>query len=184
MRSLDKNNYKTPSPIQKKGIPVVANGDDSIACAQTGTGKTTTFSLPRIEKIAKKKGTWRRPSVLIPSPTRELAIQIIENINKYIKYLPVRSIAFYGGVKKDKQIKTQKKGGQIIIATPGRLLNHIRLSTFDLKSIQALVLDEADNILDMGFIRDVKKNIQVLPRFNRQNSFIFCNIFSRNKSIK
>ena len=177
IRSLDENNYKTPSPIQKKAIPVVANGDDIIACAQTGTGKTAAFSLSLIEKIAKEKESWRRPSVLILSPTRELAIQITENINKYTKYLPVRSIALYGGVKKDTQIKTLKKGVQIIIATPGRLLDHIRLSTVDLKSIQTLVLDEADNMLDMGFIRDVKKIIRVLPRSNRQ-TLLFSATFS------
>ena len=109
LRALDENKYRELSPVQKKAIPLIAAGHDMIACAQTGTGKTAAFSLPLIEKIAKAKESWRRATVLVLSPTRELALQISENINTYSKYLPIRCTAIYGGVAKSPQVKVLAK---------------------------------------------------------------------------
>ena len=177
LRALEDHNYQEPSPIQRKAIPLISRGHDVIACAQTGTGKTAAFSLPLIARIEAAAEKWRRTSVLILSPTRELASQIAENIDCYTKYLPIRSTAIYGGVSMDSQLRVLRKGVNLLVATPGRLLDHLRQGTVDLSEVETLVLDEADNMLDMGFIQDVRRIIQALPRSGRQN-LLFSATFS------
>jgi ATP-dependent RNA helicase RhlE len=177
IRALDEKSYTEPSPIQQKAIPIIAAGSDLIACAQTGTGKTAAFALPLIERIVGKNEEWRQTSVLVLSPTRELASQIVENITHYTKYLPIRCAAIYGGVSKRQQIQALSKGVHIIVATPGRLLDHLGQGTIDLKHIETLVLDEADRMLDMGFIKDVYKIMRALPRGKRQ-TLLFSATFS------
>ena len=164
LRALEDISYKEPSPIQQQAIPLIEKGSDLMACAQTGTGKTAAFSLPLIERIAARDEEWRRTTVLILSPTRELASQIVENINAYTKYLPVRCAIVYGGVRKEKQLQRIHKGAQIIVATPGRLLDYLNQKSIDLRELETLVLDEADRMLDMGFIKDVQKIIRFLPK--------------------
>jgi ATP-dependent RNA helicase RhlE len=182
IKALEENHYNCPSPIQEKAIPAIFTGKDIIACAQTGTGKTAAFSLPLIERIAQLKQRWRKTTVLVLSPTRELANQTAENIKKYSKYLPVRCTAVYGGVKMETQARIVKKGVQIVVATPGRLIDHIRNQSIDLSSVDTFVLDEADRMLDMGFARELHKIIAMLPRHGRQNLF-FSATFSKHIQI-
>lgn len=178
VRALEEKSYKEPSPIQEKAIPLISKGSDVIACAQTGTGKTAAFSLPLIERIVAKNSEWRQTTVLVLTPTRELASQIVENINDYTKYLPVRCAAIFGGVSKRQQLQALSKGVHIVVATPGRLLDHIRQGTIDLESLETLILDEADRMLDMGFIKDVYKIMRALPRGRRQ-TLLFSATFSK-----
>ena len=176
-RALENNHYKEPSPIQKKAIPVIAKGLDVMACAQTGTGKTAAFSLPLIDRIVRAGEKWRRTTVLILTPTRELACQVVENIQSYSQYVPVRCEAIYGGVPINNQIRQLRKGVNIIVATPGRLLDHVKQRTLDLSDIETLVLDEADRMLDMGFVQDVKRIVSLLPKTKRQ-TLLFSATFS------
>ncbi len=178
IRALEEKSYKEPSPVQVQAFPIIAKGDDLIACAQTGTGKTAAFAFPLIERIMSKEDKWRRTTVLVLSPTRELASQIVDNINHYTKYLPIRCAAIFGGVSKRQQLQALKKGVNIVVATPGRLLDHIGQKTIDLSYLQTLVLDEADNMLDMGFIKDVYKILRALPRGRRQ-TLLFSATFSK-----
>lgn len=178
IKALEDNKYLNPTPIQEQAIPEIMNGRDIIACAQTGTGKTAAFSLPLIEGISRSNERWRQTTVLILSPTRELATQIVDNVNHYSKYLPIRCCAVYGGVSKESQLRPLSKGVQIVVATPGRLLDFMRQRVIDLSHINTLVLDEADRMLDMGFIRDVQKIIRMLPNTKRQN-LLFSATFSR-----
>ncbi len=165
--------YKEPSPIQAAVIPVALAGHDVLAAAQTGTGKTAGFSLPMIEKLAPMASTSTSPArhpirALILAPTRELAIQVEESIKTYTKYLPLRSLCVYGGVNIDTQIPALKNGVEILVATPGRLLDHVQNRTLSLSQVSMLVLDEADRMLDMGFMPDLKRIIALLPSV-RQN---------------
>ena len=183
IKALEEKSYKTPSPIQLKAIPLVAQGSDIIACAGTGTGKTAAFSLPLIERIVEKNDKWRNITVLVLSPTRELATQIVDNINSYTTYLPIRALAVYGGVKKEKQLKALNKGVQIVVATPGRLLDYIKQRSIDLSGVETLVLDEADRMLDMGFIRDVRQIMRSLPRGRRQTLLFSATISKEIKDL-
>ena len=173
LNALTDLGYKEPSPIQSAVIPVALAGHDVLAAAQTGTGKTAGFALPIIEKLAPMASTSTSPArhpirALILAPTRELAIQVEESIKAYTKYLPLRSLCVYGGVNIDTQIPALKAGVEILVATPGRLLDHVQNKTLSLSQVSMLVLDEADRMLDMGFMPDLKRIIGLLPA-QRQN---------------
>lgn len=169
LRAVDEGGYTEMTPIQSQAIPEILNGKDLVGIAQTGTGKTAAFSLPIIQKLLKGEGqrTSKATRALILAPTRELAVQIGANIDAYGKYLHLRSTLVYGGVSEKPQIKTLLGGVDILVATPGRLLDLMGQGHISLREVEYLVLDEADRMLDMGFIRDIKKIIEKLPK-NRQ----------------
>ncbi len=162
--------YTRPSPIQQKAIPPILDGKDILGLAQTGTGKTVAFVLPILQHLLKRPaGTpAAAPSALVMAPTRELAEQIHESIKMMARHTPVKSVAIYGGVGKHLQINALKKGVDIIVACPGRLLDLMNEKAITLKGIKILVLDEADQMLDMGFLPDIKRIIRALPQ-NRQS---------------
>ena len=150
-----KAGYTEATPIQEKTMPVILEGRDLIACAQTGTGKTAAFALPILEKL--DNGEVRKLRSLVLTPTRELAVQIFENFKKYGRYLPLRAACIYGGAKQKPQMEALRRGCDILVATPGRLMDYMNLGLVSLKGIEIFVLDEADRMLDMGFINDVRK---------------------------
>ncbi len=174
VRAVSDEGYTTPTPVQQQAIPVILEGRDILAGAQTGTGKTAGFTLPLLQRLhARKLADKRNPvRALILTPTRELAAQVAESVNTYGKHLPLKSAVIFGGVSINPQIAQLRRGVDIVIATPGRLLDHISQKTLDLSQVEILVLDEADRMLDMGFIRDIRKIIALLPangRNGRQN---------------
>ena len=179
LRAIGDAGYTTPTPIQAKAIPQVLSGGDLLAGAQTGTGKTAGFTLPILHLLSQKplsevaKG---KPRCLMLTPTRELAAQIEESVKTYGKYLPLTSTVIFGGVNANPQISRLKKPLDILVATPGRLLDHANQKNVDLSGVEILVLDEADRMLDMGFIRDIKKILAMLPKA-RQN-LLFSATFS------
>lgn len=165
--------YETPTEIQQKGIPTVLKRKDVLGIAQTGTGKTAAFAIPIIQLIHKIDGNaGKNPALraLIVTPTRELAIQIDENIKAYNKYTKLKHTVIFGGVKQHRQVEALKKGAQILVATPGRLLDLMDQGIISLDDIKLFVLDEADRMLDMGFIHDIKKLVKLLPK-KRQTLF-------------
>lgn len=162
--------YTTATEIQKKAIPHILNGQDLIGCAQTGTGKTAAFAIPILQLLQNNKPAQKGIRALILAPTRELAIQVEENFKAYGKYLPLRHLAIFGGVSQALQVTTLEKGVDILIATPGRLLDLMQQGFIKLSQIEMLVLDEADRMLDMGFIHDIKKILATLPA-KRQTLF-------------
>ena len=171
VRAVTEQGYTTPTPIQKQAIPAVLAGGDLLAGAQTGTGKTAGFTLPILQRLSAlpvKSGARRAIRALILAPTRELAAQVEESVRTYGKYLKLTSAVIFGGVGIHPQIKILQQGVDILVATPGRLLDHMQQGTVDLSRIEILVLDEADRMLDMGFIRDIRKVLQALPP-KRQN---------------
>jgi len=178
VRAVTEHGYTTPTPIQAQAIPAVLAGGDLLAGAQTGTGKTAGFTLPILQRLsASALPAGPRPlRALVLTPTRELAAQVEESVRTYGKYLKLRSAVIFGGVGVNPQIKLLKQGVDILVATPGRLLDHMQQGTVDLSRIEILVLDEADRMLDMGFIRDIKKILAVLPK-KRQN-LLFSATFS------
>jgi len=173
LKALDAEGYENPTPIQEKGIPILLSGKDLLGCAQTGTGKTAAFSIPIIQLLEEEfqlNKRSRKIRSLIVTPTRELAIQIGDSISKYAKFTSIRNTVIFGGVKQGAQVKELKKGVDILVATPGRLLDLIGQGFVHLKEVEYLVLDEADHMLDMGFIHDIKKIIKYLPE-KRQSLF-------------
>ncbi len=171
MRAIADAGYTTPTPVQAQAIPLVLTGCDLLAVAQTGTGKTAAFTLPILHLLTEKPASiFRsgRPRCLILTPTRELAAQIEESVRTYGKYLPLKSTVVFGGVSIDSQMKALRRHVDILVATPGRLLDHVGRRTLDLSGVEILVLDEADRMLDMGFMPDIKKIIAMLPK-QRQN---------------
>ncbi len=171
LRAVSDNGYTTPTPIQLQAIPVILQGRDVLGGAQTGTGKTAGFTLPLLQRLSASTpaDTTRRPiRALILTPTRELAAQVNESVVTYGKYLSLTSAVVFGGVKINPQIDKLRKGIDILVATPGRLLDHVGQRTVDLSKVEILVLDEADRMLDMGFIRDIRKVLALLPK-KRQN---------------
>ena len=180
VRAVSEHGYTTPTPIQLQAIPAVLNGGDLLAGAQTGTGKTAGFTLPILQRLVANP----RPAnagkkvirVLVLTPTRELAAQVEESVRTYGKYAGVKSTVIYGGVGINPQISILRQGVDILVATPGRLLDHHQQRTVDLSHVEILVLDEADRMLDMGFIHDIKKVLAVLPK-KRQN-LLFSATFS------
>lgn len=170
LKAIKDQGYSEPTPIQKEAIPVILGRRDILAGAQTGTGKTAGFTLPLLELLSKTKPTKSKQSIraLILVPTRELAAQVGESVETYGKYLQFKSAIIFGGVKINPQLAQLRKGVDIVIATPGRLLDHLSQKSIDLGSVEFLILDEADRMLDMGFINDIKKILAVLPK-QRQN---------------
>ncbi|MDG4867108.1 DEAD/DEAH box helicase [Guyparkeria sp. 1SP6A2] len=181
-RAIEERGYTEPTPIQAQAIPAVLSGGDLLAAAQTGTGKTAGFTLPLLERLmathpegGQKSG--KRPiRALILTPTRELAAQVEQSVLDYGHHLPLKSMVMFGGVGINPQIDKLKKGVDILVATPGRLLDHQNQGTIDLSQVEILVLDEADRMLDMGFIHDIKKILKIVPA-KRQN-LLFSATFS------
>jgi len=165
LRAVEESGYEVMTPIQSQAIPSVLKGRDVVGVAQTGTGKTAAFSLPIIQKLLKGEGQRRAKATraLVLAPTRELAVQIYENIRTYSQYLHLRSTLVYGGVSEKPQIKLMAAGVDILIATPGRLLDLMGQGYISLRDVEFLVLDEADRMLDMGFIADIRKIVSHLP---------------------
>ena len=177
LKALNNKGYTKPSPIQQEAIPAVLKGRDVMAAAQTGTGKTAGFTLPILNILAKGKApASKQVRTLIVTPTRELAAQILESVETYGKYLPLTSTVVFGGVKINPQIKRLQQGVDILVATPGRLLDLHNQGAVRFDDLEVLVLDEADRMLDMGFIHDIRKILSYLPR-KRQN-LLFSATFS------
>ncbi len=177
LRAVKEEGYSEPTPIQAEAIPTIIEGRDILAAAQTGTGKTAAFTLPMLQKLSSKKGEGKRyVRALVLTPTRELAAQVHQSVRTYGKYLKLKSVEIYGGVSMQPQVRALRNGVDILVATPGRLLDHVNQGNVDLSRVEILVLDEADRMLDMGFINDIKKIISNLPHF-RQN-LLFSATFS------
>ena len=164
--AIKEHGYTTPTPIQSQSIPAVLKGGDLLAAAQTGTGKTAAFVLPMLMKLKYAQG--KDPRALILAPTRELAMQIEENIIQFAKYTDLRTVVLYGGLGPKTQIAALEKGADILVVTPGRFLDLYLAGHIVTKSIQFLVLDEADKMMDMGFIGSIHRILEVVPR-KRQN---------------
>ncbi len=180
LRAIDEQGYKEPTPIQRKAIPLILSGRDVMAGAQTGTGKTAGFTLPLLQRLREKPAPQgRRPvRALVLTPTRELAAQVGESVSTYGRHLPFRSAVIFGGVKINPQIEQLRRGVDILVATPGRLLDHAGQKTLDLSQIEILVLDEADRMLDMGFIHDIRKVLALLPENEARQNLLFSATFS------
>ncbi len=173
LRAVAEQGYTQPTPIQAQAIPVVLAGRDLLGAAQTGTGKTAGFTLPLLQKLVEKANTSHSPArhpvrALIITPTRELAAQVEESVRTYGKYTTLKSALVYGGVGMQPQVDALRRGVDILVATPGRLLDHVQQKTVDLRQVQILVLDEGDRMLDMGFIHDIRRILALLPA-QRQN---------------
>lgn len=170
LKAIHDQGYTVPTPVQAQAIPFILEGRDMLAGAQTGTGKTAGFTLPMLQILSDKKTSkpHRKIRALILTPTRELAAQVAESVKIYGKYLPLKSAVIFGGVGINPQITMLRNGVDILIATPGRLLDHVGQGTVDLSAVEFFILDEADRMLDMGFIRDIRRVITILPKA-RQN---------------
>ena len=183
LRAVADSGYTTPTPIQQQAIPAIIEGRDLMGGAQTGTGKTAGFTLPLLHRLMEQGGPQekngkREIRALVLTPTRELAAQVGESVETYSKHLPLKSTVIFGGVKINPQITRLRQGVDIIVATPGRLLDHVNQRTIDLRNIDILVLDEADRMLDMGFIHDIRKLLAILPK-NKQ-TLLFSATFSND----
>ncbi|MCK7547844.1 DEAD/DEAH box helicase [Marinobacter koreensis] len=178
VRATTDQGYETPSPIQQQAIPAVLSGKDVMAAAQTGTGKTAGFTLPLLQRLAEQPRTGKGPRALILAPTRELAAQVHDSVALYSKYMPTRSAVVFGGVKINPQMMKLRKGLDVLVATPGRLLDLYQQNAVRFNEVEILVLDEADRMLDMGFIRDIRKILALLPA-KRQN-LLFSATFSND----
>ncbi len=178
VRAVSEKGYSTPTPIQQQAIPLVLEGRDIMGGAQTGTGKTAGFTLPLLHRLMDmgQQQDRRKVRALVLTPTRELAAQVHESVRAYGKHLPLRSTVIFGGVSINPQIQKLRKGVEILVATPGRLLDHAGQRTVDLSGVDILVLDEADRMLDMGFIHDIRKVLAQLPK--RKQTLLFSATFS------
>jgi len=164
LNAIEQHGYTHPTPIQQKAIPIILQGRDLMGCAQTGTGKTAAFAIPILQQLsARQSKKTRCIRTLILTPTRELAIQINENFATYGKFLTLKHTAIFGGVSQVNQVRTLKSGCDVLIATPGRLLDLLQQRLVDISHIEVFVLDEADRMLDMGFVKDVQKIVTRLP---------------------
>jgi ATP-dependent RNA helicase RhlE len=178
LRATDKQGYQEATPIQQRAIPLILEGRDLLAGAQTGTGKTAGFTLPLLQRLQNAApGKSKRVRALIIVPTRELAAQVAESVRDYGRFLPFTASVIFGGVSINPQISQLRRGVDIVIATPGRLLDHMERGTIRLDQVETLVLDEADRMLDMGFIRDIRKILSTIPKY-RQN-LLFSATFSK-----
>ena len=177
LRAVDERGYRDATPVQLQAIPVILDGHDVLAGAQTGTGKTAGFTLPLLQYLQQNGTQGRAVRVLVLTPTRELAAQVTESVRTYGRYLPFKVMQIFGGVSIRPQITKLKQGVDIVVATPGRLLDHVQQGTIDLSNVDFLVLDEADRMLDMGFIRDIRRILKVLPA--RRQSLLFSATFSK-----
>jgi ATP-dependent RNA helicase RhlE len=181
LRAVADNGYTDPTPIQQQAIPVILAGKDVMGGAQTGTGKTAGFTLPLLQRLAHHASSSPSPArhpvrALILTPTRELAMQVHESVKTYSKHLPLRSCVVYGGVDIKSQIQELREGREIVVATPGRLLDHVQQTSVNFGQVEILVLDEADRMLDMGFIPDIKRILAMLPK--TRQSLLFSATFS------
>ncbi|WP_041483579.1 DEAD/DEAH box helicase [Thioalkalivibrio paradoxus] len=179
LRALADAGYEAPTPIQSKAVPEILNGRDLLAAAQTGTGKTAAFTLPILQRLSERPAASARagrPRCLVLTPTRELAAQVQASVTEYGRYLKLRSMVVFGGVNINPQIQALRSPMDIVVATPGRLLDHVGQKTVDLSGVEILVLDEADRMLDMGFIHDIRRILKLLPA-TRQN-LLFSATFS------
>jgi ATP-dependent RNA helicase RhlE len=176
LRAVATQRYARPTPIQIQAIPEILAGHDLLAGAQTGTGKTAAFVLPILQRLSEKGHPQRHPRALILTPTRELAAQVGERVHAYGLHLPLRSTVVFGGVGMQPQVNALQRGADVLIATPGRLLDHAGRRTVDLSRVEILVLDEADRMLDMGFIHDIRRIIQLLPE--RRQNLLFSATYS------
>jgi ATP-dependent RNA helicase RhlE len=189
LRSISEKGYKDPTSVQSQAIPPILKGKDAVVSAQTGTGKTAAFTLPILQRLLQRlseipaKNNYNKRSIyaLILTPTRELAAQVFDNVKMYGKYLPFKSAKVFGGVNINPQIKQLQSGVDILIATPGRLLDLIKQGVVDLSKVEMFVLDEADRMLDMGFIRDIRKVINLLPE--RRQNLLFSATFSKEIKV-
>ena len=179
LRAVAEQGYTDPTPIQTQAIPPILDGRDLLAAAQTGTGKTAGFVLPMLELMRRRpvRKASRKVRALILTPTRELAAQVGDSVMAYGRHLPLKSAVVFGGVNINRQIRELDRGVDILVATPGRLLDHVGQRTVDLSEVEFLVLDEADRMLDMGFIRDIRRVLALLPK-QRQN-LLFSATFSK-----
>ncbi|MGZ9736770.1 DEAD/DEAH box helicase [Flavobacterium sp. GNP002] len=179
LKAISKKGYTTPSPIQQKAIPPILEGKDVLASAQTGTGKTAGFTLPILQILSQGQQLRQRPiRALILTPTRELAAQILANIKEYSEFLDLKSTVIFGGVNQNPQVTQLRQGVDILVATPGRLIDLQNQGLISLAKVEILVLDEADRMLDMGFLRDIERILKVLPT-KRQN-LLFSATFSKD----
>jgi ATP-dependent RNA helicase RhlE len=176
LRAVEAAGYTTPTPIQQQAIPVVLSGRDLLASAQTGTGKTAAFALPMLHRLQQTPATNAAPRALVLVPTRELAAQVHESFRDFGRDLQLRTILIFGGVSPKPQLDALRRGCDIIIATPGRLLDHLQARAVDLSHIEVLVLDEADRMLDMGFIPAIRRLVSALPK--QRQSLLFSATFS------
>jgi len=178
LKAVEKQGYDTPSPIQVKAIPLILEGKDVLASAQTGTGKTAGFTLPMLQILDGTRHPKFRPiRALVLTPTRELAAQVHDNVREYGAFLNMKSTVVFGGVKAKAQIATIKQGVDVLVATPGRLLDLENQGALSLRRVEILVLDEADRMLDMGFLRDIKKIMSMMP--SKRQNLLFSATFSR-----
>ncbi|MDE2091808.1 MAG: DEAD/DEAH box helicase [Gammaproteobacteria bacterium] len=181
LRAVADQGYTEPTPVQSRAIPVVLAGRDLQAAAQTGTGKTAGFTLPLLQHLQKNPvdaGRRKPVRALVLTPTRELAAQVADSVQTYGKYLPFTTAVIFGGVNINPQIDKLRRGVDIVVATPGRLLDHLQQKTLDLSKVEILVLDEADRMLDMGFIRDIRRILALLP--HRRQNLLFSATFSED----
>jgi ATP-dependent RNA helicase RhlE len=189
IRAVTERGYTKPTPIQVQAIPAVLSGGDLLAGAQTGTGKTASFTLPLLHQLSSSDNSFKNNKsgyapirALILTPTRELAAQVQESVYEYGKYLELRSMAMFGGVSINPQKRRLRNGVDILVATPGRLLDHVQQGTVNLSGIEVFVLDEADRMLDMGFIRDIRRIVSLLPK-QRQNLLFFATFSDKIKAL-
>jgi ATP-dependent RNA helicase RhlE len=180
LRAVSEQGYTEPTPIQRQAIPAILEGKDIMAGAQTGTGKTAGFTLPLLQLLhsSPAESAWRPVRALVITPTRELAAQVHDSIRVYGTHLSLRSVVIFGGVNIKPQTNKLRRGVDIVVATPGRLLDHARQRNVDLSHVEMLVLDEADRMLDMGFIHDIRKIIALLPDKHQRQSMLFSATFS------
>jgi ATP-dependent RNA helicase RhlE len=180
LRAINEQGYTYPTPIQGKAIPAILAGKDIMAAAQTGTGKTAGFTLPLLQRLLNKPVSPGRHPVraLVLAPTRELAAQVGDSVENYARHTGLRAAVVFGGVKINPQIENLRRGVDILVATPGRLLDHVSQRTVDLSQIEILVLDEADRMLDMGFIHDIRKVLALLPANTSRQNLLFSATFS------
>ncbi len=183
VRGILATGYTAPTEIQSQALPAAISGRDIIGCAQTGTGKTAVFVLPILDRLShEQQAKHRVPKALILTPTRELALQIEESIKDYGRFVNLQTLAVYGGVSIKGQLSALRRGVNIVVATPGRLMDHMGRGTIDLKHIEVLVLDEADRMLDMGFINDVQRIVSALP-VKRQTMLFSATISSEVRAL-
>lgn len=179
LKAVNNKGYTVPSPIQEKAIPLILERKDVLASAQTGTGKTAGFTLPMLQILSEGQTLRKRPvRALVLTPTRELAAQVYDNVKDYSKFLNIRSTVIFGGVNANPQIRALRQGVDVLIATPGRLLDLHQQKVFSLSNVEILVLDEADRMLDMGFLRDIKRIISLMP--NQRQNLLFSATFSKD----
>lgn len=185
LRAISEKGYSKPTLIQKQAIPVILEGSDIMAGSQTGTGKTAAFTLPLLQRLSEcpsSKGNFRPIRALILTPTRELADQVHKSVHTYGRYSHLKSTVVFGGVNIFHQVRNLQRGVDVLVATPGRLLDHVRQKNLDLSKVEILVLDEADRMLDMGFLPDVRKIISLLPK-KRQNMLFFATFSNEIKEL-